>query len=98
MQKAVLRYCSFYLNKEGSKDHTKLEVFKITIVRTMFNMGLIFFFFFFFSLYKDVQKRANYIELLDHPFIKKAETSDFNLTNYVEEIFEKYGEFNEQPS
>lgn len=49
-------------------------------------------------LCKDVQKRANYIELLDHPFIKKAETSDFNLTNYVEGIFEKYGDFNEQPS
>lgn len=49
-------------------------------------------------LHKDVQKRANYDLLLQHPFIKKGETNDFDLKQYVENVFDKYGDLNEQPS
>lgn len=49
-------------------------------------------------LHKDVQQRANYTELLEHPFVKKGETTDFDITKYVEGVFEKYGDLNEQPS
>lgn len=55
-------------------------------------------FFCLYSLHKDVQQRANYTELLEHPFVKKGETTDFDITKYVEGVFEKYGDLNEQPS
>ena len=51
----------------------------------------------FFSLQKQVSERPNYLQLLQHPFIKKYESAEIDMSAYVSEILGNAGDdINEQ--
>lgn len=47
--------------------------------------------FFYYSLQKSVTTRPNYVELLQHSFIKRGEEKQGELADYVKSVFQKYG-------
>lgn len=46
-------------------------------------------------LLKDVTKRPNYVQLLGHPFIKTASTSQVDMARYITDVIERLGPLNE---
>lgn len=51
--------------------------------------------FFLDRLTKEVEKRANYIQLLEHPFIVKYEHEEVDMAGYVTSVLERYGDLND---
>ncbi|XP_064595662.1 dual specificity mitogen-activated protein kinase kinase 6-like isoform X2 [Liolophura sinensis] len=47
------------------------------------------------TLTKEVEKRANYIQLLEHPFIVKYEHEEVDMAGYVTSVLERYGDLND---
>ncbi|RUS72340.1 hypothetical protein EGW08_019898 [Elysia chlorotica] len=46
-------------------------------------------------LNKQVPERWNYVQLLEHPFIKSADADDVDMAKYVNDVIAKYGNLNE---
>ncbi|XP_070188085.1 dual specificity mitogen-activated protein kinase kinase 6-like isoform X2 [Littorina saxatilis] len=46
-------------------------------------------------LLKDFKLRPNYVQLLEHPFIKRAETTEVDMTGYITGVIERLGPLNE---
>ncbi|KAL3877135.1 hypothetical protein ACJMK2_034886 [Sinanodonta woodiana] len=42
-------------------------------------------------LLKSVKERPNYVALLEHPFIKRAEAQQVDMAGYVTQVLDKYG-------
>ena len=47
------------------------------------------------SLLKDFKVRPNYVQLLEHPFIKRAETTEVDMAGYITSVIERLGPLNE---
>ncbi|XP_076443153.1 dual specificity mitogen-activated protein kinase kinase 6-like isoform X1 [Babylonia areolata] len=46
-------------------------------------------------LLKDFKVRPNYVQLLEHAFIKKAESTDLDMAGYITSVIERLGPLNE---
>jgi len=44
-----------------------------------------------FSLKKNYQERPNYVQLLEHPFIVANESKEVDVSSFVMEVLNSYG-------